>query len=213
MILLNIDELFEFYRDIFIPAYSDAVAFTGKKETQNLIELENSLAHIAQYYNPSLDQKTKDDNLNKAKDHLIRVTLDSYKIVWLEMNRIIEGLYSDDKIRVFATNIPEEEFIKRYKSFKEKAQIARLIELRTVGNSPLDAVGSYKEVISEGKDILGSIDVNKYVKLKKHKKILFLKEVITAYLIGVASGMTVNVVWGFDSFWNFLHSLLDRIKK
>lgn len=210
---MSIYELFEFYRDNFVPAYSDAVAFTWKKETQSLIELENCLAHIAQYHNPSLDQEIRDDNLKKANDHLIRVTLDSYKVVWLEMNNIIDGLYSDDKIRAFATNISEEEFIKRYKSFKENARTARLIELRTVGNSPLDAVKSYKEVILDGNAILGSIDVNKYAKLEKHKRIIFAKEVIIAYLIGVASGMTVNVVWGLDAIKNFLGDLFGCIKK
>lgn len=210
---MSIEELFEFYRNNFIPAYSDAVAFTGRKETQNLIELENCLAHIAQYHNPSLDKKTKDDNLKKANDHLVRVTLDSYKITWLEMNRIIDGLFSDDKIRAFATKTTEEEFIKRYKSFKEKAQIARLVELRTIGSSPLDAVESYKEVILEGKAIVDSIDPNKFAKLKKHKRIIFIKEVIIAFFIGVASGIVVNLIWNLDPIKNFLRDLFGCLRR
>jgi hypothetical protein len=47
---LNPDDLFEYYRDTFLPAYSDVVGFTAKKHIQFLIEMENTLTHVAQYY-------------------------------------------------------------------------------------------------------------------------------------------------------------------
>jgi len=40
------------------------------------IELENTLAHISQYFNPKLDIKDKDKIL-------VRVTLDCYKLPWV----------------------------------------------------------------------------------------------------------------------------------
>jgi len=144
---LNPNDLFEFYRDTFLPAYSDVVGFTAKKHMQFLIELENILAHVAQNFNPKLEPGDREKNLTKAYDHLTRVTLDCYKMLWVEMDAELKVFYLDDKKRVFALNISEQEFLKGYNSFRENAQKARTVELTTIGNSPLTAVEFYKEAI------------------------------------------------------------------
>ena len=41
---MDVDELFEFYKKEFIPAYSDLVGYIGDKPQQVLIELENVLS-------------------------------------------------------------------------------------------------------------------------------------------------------------------------
>jgi hypothetical protein len=50
----EIDELFEYYRNVCLPAYADGVAHFGKKPQQTLVEFENALGHVAQYYNPDV---------------------------------------------------------------------------------------------------------------------------------------------------------------
>ena len=76
----DIDELFEFYREECVPAYSDVVGYLAERPEQFLIEIENSFSHIAQYFNPEMDEEDRASNLLKAKDHLVRVTLDCYKL-------------------------------------------------------------------------------------------------------------------------------------
>ncbi|MDP3103965.1 MAG: hypothetical protein Q8M95_05090, partial [Candidatus Methanoperedens sp.] len=100
---------------------------------------------------------------------------------------VLNARYMDEKKRVFALNIPEEEFLKKYNIFKEKAQMARRAELNSVGVEPLTAVGSYKEVIVIGKDLIKSIDHNKLQKLNRFRKIVYIKETGVAFLMGLAS--------------------------
>ncbi len=83
---MELDEVFEFYRTEFVPAYSDLVGYIGDKPQQIVIELENTFAHLSQYFNPSLDIHGKDKNLEKAHDHLVRVTLDCYKLLWVTIH-------------------------------------------------------------------------------------------------------------------------------
>lgn len=205
------DELFEFYRNTFLPAYSDLVGFSVAKPKQVLTELENTLAHLAQYHNPALDSSIKMENLRKANDHLMRVTLDCYKLLWIGMSQELETFYMDEKKRVFALNIPEEEFLKKYNAFKEKAQMARRAELNSVGVEPLTAVGSYKEVIVIGKDLIKSIDHNKLQKLNRFRKIVFIRETGVAFLIGLASGYIANAFWNFNDSLNYMKNIYTTI--
>ena len=43
----DIDELFEFYREECVPAYSDVVGYLAERPEQFLIEIENSFSYIA----------------------------------------------------------------------------------------------------------------------------------------------------------------------
>ena len=79
---MDTNEIFEFYRTEFVPAYSDLVGYIGDKPQQILIELENTLAHISQLFNHTLDHQDENVNLEKAHDHLVRATLDCYKLLW-----------------------------------------------------------------------------------------------------------------------------------
>lgn len=80
---MDITVVFNFYRETFLPAYSDVVGTIVKKPKQIQTELENTLAHIAQYFNPNLNADTRENNAKKAYDHLQRATLDCYKILWV----------------------------------------------------------------------------------------------------------------------------------
>ncbi len=79
------DDIFDLYRQRFIPVYADFVALTTIKPQQILIEQENILAHISQYLNIELSEELREENLQKAYNHMVRVTLDMHKLVWAEL--------------------------------------------------------------------------------------------------------------------------------
>jgi hypothetical protein len=96
---MDIDKLFEFYKKEFIPAYSDLVGYIGDKPRQVLIELENVLSHLSQLFNPKVTPEEKSVNLQKANGHLLRVTLDCYKLLWINLLDQLKMIESDDSVR------------------------------------------------------------------------------------------------------------------
>lgn len=195
MIYLEPEQLFDFYRKTFLPAYSDYVGFTVKKPTQVLNELENTLAHVAQYHNPKLNSEIKQKNIMKAYGHLQRSTLDLYKLLLVGMQRDLKSLYLDDNKRTFALNISEEDFIKSYHSFITHIQDARAVEIKNVGTEPLKAIELYKNCIILGKGLINSIDHSKTKKLKKLKLIYLIKQNMVGAILGFFVGLFSNYVW------------------
>lgn len=79
---MDVEELFKFYRESFVPAYSDLITvFLGEKPGQIVVEIENTLSHISQFHNPAISQEEKESNIQKAYNHLLRGTLDCYKLI------------------------------------------------------------------------------------------------------------------------------------
>ena len=207
---LNPDDLFEYYRDTFLPAYSDVVGFTAKKHIQFLIEMENTLAHIAQYYNPGLNPRMREENLKKAYDDLTRATLDCYKVLWVEMNTELRSIYLDKRKRAFALNISEDEFIKGYNNFREKAQSARIAEQDSIGANPLTAVEIYKEAVAVGTELINSVDGIKLQELNRFRKLVFVKETGIAFIIGFFSGAAASAFWGYNTASDYLKSIFGK---
>lgn len=192
---MNPDDLFKFYREEFVPAYSDTVGFIAKKPRQVLTEVENTFSHLAQYYNPALNADRQEENLRKARDHLERVTLDCYKILWIEMNGILSEFYEDEDKRLFTINMPEHEFLKNFNLFREKAQEARRIEMTSLGSRPLKAVELYKEPVDIGKTLINSIDGHKSNKFDGYRRIISSKKTVIAFIIGILTGVIANYLY------------------
>ncbi|KKG52654.1 hypothetical protein [Methanosarcina mazei] len=191
----TLDELFNFYRSTFVPAYADLVGYIGDKPAQTLIELENTLAHISQYYDPNLPTGDKEQNLNKAYSHLTRATLDCYKSLWTEMNKDIKKINDDVYARALILNVPEEKFIREYQEFKSKAQIARSMELTNIGIHPLGSLHLYKETIEIGKNLVKYIDADNKQKYNTFRHLDKMREYFIGFVIGVASGLLANYIW------------------
>lgn len=189
------DYVFNFYRNIYVPAYADVVGYIGDKPEQTMIELENTLAHISQFYNPDLQIKDKEENLKKAYSHLTRATLDCYKMLWLEINEEIDKFNDDADSRAFILNVPEEKFIHEYQEFKNKAQNARKKELESIGVDPLESVELYKEAIVLGKNLITYIDGRNQQKFNKFRQITKMKEYVIGFIIGIAAGLLANYIW------------------
>lgn len=191
---LDIDDFFNFYRSEFLPAYADLVAFLAVKPKQILTEIENTFSHIAQYSNTSLEKSIREDNLRKANDHLVRVTLDCYKLLWVQLKHELDNIYFDDTKRAFTLNISEDEFIKRYNEFRDKAREARNIELTSIGEGPLKSVEIYKETVNVGINLLKSVDHIKAQKFRKFRAIIATKECIIMLFIGIISGLLAGII-------------------
>jgi len=74
--------LAKYYREEFIPAYADVVVYLSAKPDETLLEIENIFSHVFQILNPELIDTKKMENIEKAKGHLERATLDCLKIIW-----------------------------------------------------------------------------------------------------------------------------------
>ena len=191
---MDIEEVFKFYRTEFVPAYSDLVGYLGDKPRQMVIELENTFAHISQYFNPELDIQGKDENLAKAYDHLVRVTLDCYKLLWVTIHEDLRMIEKDESIRKLGLNISEAEFLTEFQKLRKLAQEARGIEMESVGLSPMKSLDKYKEVVKDGYELIDTIDETKMQEIKSLKRFVFTKEFIVGILAGLISGYLLHLL-------------------
>jgi len=72
--------------------------------------------------------------------------MDCYKILWTELSDFLDKIIEDESSRAFSFNNSEAEVIKIWKNFKEKAQIARTEEMKSVGVDYINTINLYKEV-------------------------------------------------------------------
>lgn len=190
---MDTEEVFEFYRTEFVPAYSDLVGYIGDKPRQMMIELENTFAHISQYFNPELNIQDKNKNLVKAYDHLVRATLDCYKLLWVTMHEQLKDIEKDESKRKLGLNISETEFRTKFQEIKKLAQEARRIEMTSVGLAPIAALNKYKEVVKDGYELIDTIDENKMQEIKSLKIFVSTKE----FIIGIAVGILAGLISGY----------------
>jgi len=186
---MDVDELFEFYKKEFIPAYSDLVGYIGDKPQQVLIELENVLSHLSQLFNPEVTPEKKSVNLQKANDHLFRVTLDCYKLLWINIHDQLKRIEGDASVRKLGLNISEAEFTMKLQKIKKLAQEARSIEMESVGLSPMASIDKYKEVVKSGYELIDKRDNIKISEIKSLKRFISTKEFLIGIVVGVFGGM------------------------
>ena len=197
---MDIEEVFEFYRTEFVPAYSDLVGYIGDKPQQMVIELENTFTHISQYFNPNLDIQDKDKNLTKAYDHLVRATLDCYKLLWVTMHEQLKDIEENEAKRKLGLNISETEFRTKFQEIKKLAQEARRIEMISVGLAPIESLDKYKEVVKYSYELIGKIDGDKIQEIEsKAQEIESLKRFfsIKELVMGIAAGILAGLISGY----------------
>jgi len=190
---MDVEDVFEFYRIEFVPAYSDLVGYIGDKPRQMVIELENTFAHISQYFNPELDIQDKDKNLVKAYDHLVRATLDCYKLLWVTIHEKLEVIEKDGSTRKLGLNISETEFLTKFQKLRKLAQEARGMEMASVGLEPIKSLDKYKEVVKDGYELIGVMDENKMQEIKSLKRFVSTKEFIVGIIAGLISGYLLHL--------------------
>lgn len=190
---MQFKDFLEFYHNIFIPIYSDTVAYLADKPVQIIIEIENAFAHLIVYLDNDTDQETKEDNLKKAYNHIARAALDSYKILWVKMSDDIDELVHDETKRKFVTNIPERTLMENFVTFKEKAKEARRIEIQNVGrNNIIKTINAYKEAIEAGWNILRNIDPDKLASYKKFTVKRLIRDQWIGFFIGIFASLVAT---------------------
>ncbi|MBL1245137.1 MAG: hypothetical protein COA39_012320 [Sulfurimonas sp.] len=188
---MTISEYSDFYHNFFKPAYADLVAIIADKPQQIIFEIENSFSHLMVYHStdPEISTDVKNDNLIKAHNHLVRATMDCYKILWTELSNFLDKILENSSSRAFSFNDSESEIMKIWKNFKEKAVLARKEEMKSVGVNYIETINLYKEAVDEGRVLLEKYDFDKSNKVKRFNFFNLLKNQGLGFMLGIISGI------------------------
>jgi len=125
------------------------VALLNNKPSQIVTEIENAFSHIAQVFNPELSEEVKDENVKKAYNHLVRATLDCYKLMCVELKKLIDKIYNSK---------PDfKPYYEEYLNFINEFRKAREVELENVGVDHLASLENYKKVVEIGKNLFEKV--------------------------------------------------------
>lgn len=185
-------EFIDFYNNQFLPVYADTVAYLADKPAQIIIEIENTFSHLAQYLNTNNSKTIQDENIKKAYNHLLRATIDCYKILWVTMSNDIEIFMGNTNNRKFSVNMSENESMALWIKFKKKAQDARRQELNGVGVTPLNTIDAYKETVEIGWELLRNCDREKLTSLKEFNFMHVVKQHGIGFIFGVIGSTLVS---------------------
>lgn len=155
--MVTLEEFLSFHKDHYLPAYSELVAFLADKPIQVLIEIENLSAHLFNYLNSN--HANKEENLEKAYNHLVRVTIDCYKLLWMSLDKEMSRLLESPNWASYLL-VPEELFLQARLVYKRSAIAARSLEMRSIGADPTECYKLYAQVIYFGFDMLKQIDLS-----------------------------------------------------
>ena len=191
-----IDEVFQIYRKHFIPAYGDFAVLAQAKPKQILIEESNVLSHLAQAFNPELSETVHTDNYKKARNHLIRATLDLNKLLLVELKTALDKVVLDEKKRL-GFNKADHDVIREYSEFIAKSRVAKRHEVKHVGNDPLQSIIMYEGACHLGFALYLSLDLSKAARVNKLLRIMTAKE----FLWGLVVGLISSVIGGTVLFY------------
>jgi len=195
---MNYNDFIKFYKEVFLPVYADVIIFLNDKPIQILVEIENIFSHLMIFFDKKNPKTERIDNLNKAYNHLLRVTLDSYKILWVEISKFIDSLVSDEEKRKFVINLDEHKVLELWREFKALSENARKLELSNIGKNNVETViKKYGEAIEIGKKIIDNYDEDKNKALKKFTLKNFIKSQGIGLIMGIISGVIATLVYNF----------------
>ena len=190
---MDLNALFAFYRNEFLPSYSDLVGYIADKPQQILYELEHVFSHISQTYNPDVSPDMKDDNIEKAYGHLQRATLDGYKLLWVTIYGELRDIEEDEALRKLGLKISGSVFLIKVQELKKLAQEARKTEMMSMGIDPIASINLYKRVVTGGYELLGVIDDTKAKEVEEYvkslKRSISTREFIICIVISLSTGL------------------------
>ncbi len=191
--MVSLQDFIDLYENEFKPAYADLVAYIARKPQEILTEQENAFSHLMVYLDKKQPQAIRDENLQKAYNHILRATLDCYKALWSEMMFDINEIWKDTTKRL-ALKIGLDEFMKKRNEFIEKAQQARKLEIQSIGKNPLAPLRLYKEAVDIGWELIKAIDPQKEKEAKTFTSKFFTKERIIDIIIGIIAGILSTLI-------------------
>lgn len=186
----SLSDLLNLYNYSFKPAYADLVAYIGDKPVEAIVEIENAFSHLMIYLDDAEPDDIRQDNLQKAYNHLVRATLDCRKLLWKKIVEDVDEI-AKNKDKRLTLALSEKEFITLKQKLREKSIQARRKEMDNIGKEPLEAIKLYEEAIEVGQEILKAVDEDKEVHLS------FLKKVFTWHniIVSVIGGLIASLLW------------------
>lgn len=150
----TLPELLIFYKEVFLPAYAELVGYVGDKPAQVLIEIENMSTHLIRSLDESESETLRAENLNKAYNHLVRLAIDCYKMLWAVVrDDFLEA--EEIAIAAMADGITKPQFFLYKQEFKEMSKRARELEMSLVGTTPEGCLSAWSAAIYFGWDVIG----------------------------------------------------------
>lgn len=180
-------EVFDFYQDTFKRIYADLVAVIGNKPTEIIFEIEACFSHLGVAKTSSIPQ-VQQDNIDKALGHLQRASLDSAKLLWLNLRSNADQIVKNKSVMKFVSNCSEGELYKHYNNAESLAIKARRNEVASTGISPSSSIVEWYDAALALKSFLDNIDYDKLSSFNRFKVIYNIRE----YVIGFCMGLFVN---------------------
>jgi len=194
---MEIKELYDFYENYFVPAYADLTIFTSKKYEEIMNGIHDAFFHVMQSFNDKTEPSVQNGNIKKAYDHMLRSTLDCYKIMWVELKSKLDEIYFDHEQRTYCFSLPVNEVDARYTEFLKLSIKARRAEIENVGISQIASLESWRAAVSKGIELYEKIDNTKMESLERDRKKWKWKEAAVGFVVGIASGMVVAIIVAF----------------
>lgn len=202
------EPFFNYYREIFVPAYGDLLTFSKQSTNQFripeeiLLGIENCFSHIAQFFNPRIDEITRIENLNKSLNHLERLTLDCYKILWINLQLTLSDIAKDSRSRKFCIDGEEHQFMSCYYQFLDLVEDARKFEMSNVGVNVAVTIDQYISAINLGKTAHKMVKLEKKLDLDTIQKRWIIKANIHKSIgLFILSSIATFILYLLDEFF------------
>lgn len=163
------------------------------------------------YIDENQDRDLRNKNLEKAYSHILRATLDSYKLLWVKIDSEIDEIWEDDTKRL-SLSMSAGLFSQKRNDFKEKAKIARKKEMEAIGKDINIPLNLYKEAIDTGWELIKSIDPHKEIEVKKYRNKWNYKNITLEIIIGFVVGVITTLITQYitqnklyQSIFSFFH--------
>lgn len=158
----NLKEFLALYRNKYLPVYSDIVSYLADKPEQVLVESENILAHIIMGIDVTHNKSVRSENITKAYNHLQRLIIDCYKILWVRIWDDIDEISKCPDLENCLT-VPISDYIVAKERFRMYSSIARDLEINSVGHGPniMNCLDMYAYAINYGYQVKHLFDMSK----------------------------------------------------
>ncbi len=182
-----------FYRKSFVRAYADFVALALKKPRQVLNEESNALSHLAQFQNVDLTTKERQENLDRATNHIKRVTIDLHKLTWAELRTKLDLLIGDDQRRL-CFNLTEAEVLNRYEKFILAGRDARQFEVQSIGVDTEGTIKMYDDANEIGFNLFKEVDRVKVERITSLNGVVRTREFLFGVLASIVAAGIISAV-------------------
>lgn len=191
---MQLKELFDFYRSVYLPIYAEVVAKRAKKPRQAAQEIEAAFSHLAVAETAGSDEVLRVSNVKQAANHVYRATLDAQKILWLTLRQELTDWHVDGSL-LHASNASVDEVYTLYQAALDLATEARKQEHQNVGASLVKTIELYQGAIEKARDLYRHVDPIKVANLKKLQKKIMWKELAIAFVVGGFASLAASYAY------------------